>query len=151
MKNFISERNLARLTVLLASLLSSTSGLFVKSPIIMEIPEDIRPYVIGFWRVAFAVVILLPFVRNYKFHPVILLSGLCVFGNGITYITSMVMTTPGTAMWLQNLTPFWVLIFSVLFLREKLSLRGVLPLGIALAGVGTILFFTLYHLLNIFQ
>ena len=144
MSSFISERNRARLLVILASTLSSISGLFVKAPVFAGIPEDVQPIVMGFWRVAFGAMIFLPFVRKFQFHPVMLLSGLCVFGNGITFISGMVLTTAGTAMWLQNLTPFWVLIFSVLFLREKITLRGVLPLGIALAGVGTILFFTLY-------
>lgn len=140
----MSDRTLARLTVVLAATLSSTSGFFVESPILAEIPQNIRPLVLCFWRVAFAAVVFLPVVKKYTFHPVMLLSGLCVFGNGIMYITSMVLTTPGTAMWLQNLTPFWVLIFSVMFLHEKLTLRGLLPMAVALAGVGLILGFTLY-------
>ena len=144
MSLLLSERNLARLLVILASTLSSLSGFFVESPILAEIPKDVRPIIMGFWRVAFGAMIFLPFVRKFQFHPVMLLSGLCVFGNGITFISAILLTTAATAIWLQNLTPFWVLIFSVLFLGEKITLRGVLPLGIALAGVGTILFFTLY-------
>ncbi len=141
----MTERTRARLTVALAATLSSTSGFFVASPILESIPQESRAIIACFWRVAFAAVVFLPTVRKFQFHPLMLLCGLLIFGNGITYVTSMVLTTPGTAMWLQNLTPFWVLIFSVLFLDEKITLRGVLPMAVALAGVGTILFFTLAH------
>lgn len=140
----MTERTLARLTVVLAATLSSTSGFFVESPTLAEIPQNIRPIVMCFWRVAFAAMVFWPAVRKFQFHPVMVLSGLCVFGNGIMFISSMVLTTPGTAMWLQNLTPFWVLIFSVMFLHEKITLRGLLPMTVALAGVGLILGFTLH-------
>ncbi|MDO4575971.1 MAG: DMT family transporter [Planctomycetia bacterium] len=141
----MSEKLKARLLVALAATLSSTSGFFVKSPILETIPEEAKPFVMGFWRAAFALVVFLPMVRKMPFHPAMLLSGLCVFGMSGCFIASMSLTTSATTIWLMCFAPFWVFLFGWLFGKEAVSFRRSVPLFLAMAGVSFILCFTLRH------
>ncbi|MDO5114367.1 MAG: DMT family transporter [Planctomycetia bacterium] len=139
----LSETAKARWCVVLAATLSSTSGFFVQSPWLGSIPESSLPIVLGFWRAFFAFLVFVPAVRRWHFHPGMLLSGLCVFGMSLAFIASMRQTTAATTIWLQCFAPFWVFLFSLLFLREKWTFRRTFPLFLAMSGVGILLGFTL--------
>jgi len=59
----------------------------------------------------------------------------------VTYLSAITLTTAANAIWLQNLCPFWVFLLSVVFLRHPPDRKESVPLLLAMAGVGTILFF----------
>ena len=143
----ISDKAQARLCVVLASVLSSSSGFFIQSPYFDTIPSEFQAVVAGFWRCVFAAILLhfmVPAaVRKGKFHPAMLLSGLCVFLLSLTFIASMRLTSSATAIWLQDVAPFWVFLASVVFLRAKMSYRQLIPLALAMTGVGILLGFSL--------
>ncbi len=132
-----------RLLVLLVALLWSTSGLFVKAPIFDSWPADVRGLLLAFWRAAFAAILLTPMIRRPRFQwKLIPLAG-CFAGMNVTYLTAMTLTTAANAIWLQNIAPWWVFLFSVVLLHEPIVRRDLIPLVFGLLGVGTILWFEL--------
>jgi len=140
--NRLSEQTAARLSVLLAAVLWSTNGMFVKSPLFDDWPHDRRGLLFAFWRAAFAVVVLLPLVRVPRFHWRLVPMALCFAAMNGTFLQSMVWTTAGNAIWLQNIAPLWICLIARLS-GETLDRRDLPMLGSALAGIGLILFFEL--------
>ncbi len=60
--------------------------------------------------------------------------GVTVFGTATLYYTSMQLTSVSTAVVLMYTAPIYVMIFSVLFLGERLSRGKLLAVGLMLAG-----------------
>ena len=56
-------------------------------------------------------------------------------------MTALVKTTAATALWLQNIAPVWVALFSIFLFKEKLRRQDYPPLAICVAGVFFILSF----------
>jgi drug/metabolite transporter (DMT)-like permease len=127
----------ARLLVLTAAALWSTSGFFAKAPTFAGWPGP----VLAFWRAAFACVVLLPLVRrtqwSWKLIPMTATFALMNY----TYLTAMARGSAANAIWLQCTAPVWVLIVGVFVFRERAIWRDWLLIGFAAAGVGIILFF----------
>ena len=71
------------------------------------------------------------FKTNWKDLLIFIAIGVCLFGTGTAYFIAMQVTSVSTAVVLMYTAPIYVLIFSVLFLGEKLSL----PKGLAVAGM----------------
>ena len=59
----------------------------------------------------------------------------------VLYLTGMTLTTAANTIWLQNLAPSWVFLYTLLFFRESPAREDFIPLVLGLFGVGTILFF----------
>jgi drug/metabolite transporter, DME family len=132
-----------RLAVLATAVLWSSSGLFAKAPIFDDWPRDVRGLMLAFWRASFAALVLLPAVRRPRWRGYLLPLVLCFAGMSCTYLTAMIGTTAGNAIWLQNTAPCWVLVFTVLLFRQPLVPRDLIPLAFGVLGVGTILGFEL--------
>jgi drug/metabolite transporter (DMT)-like permease len=129
----------ARLLVLAAATLWSTSGFFAKAPYFARWPGP----ALAFWRAAFACVVLWPLVRrpqwSWKLLPMV-----AVFaGMNYTYLTAMEKGSAANAIWLQCTAPVWVLLFGVFAFGERAIRRDWLLVAFAAAGVGIILFFEL--------
>lgn len=127
----------ARLLVLAAALMWSTSGFFAKAPHFAGWPGP----VLAFWRAAFACLVLWPLVRraqwSWKLVPMV-----AVFAAmNYTYLTAMVKGSPANAIWLQNTAPVWVLIVGVLVFGERAGWRDVLLVLFSAAGVAVILWY----------
>jgi drug/metabolite transporter (DMT)-like permease len=138
----VSQRDLpsllvARLLVLAAAVLWSTSGFFAKAPVIEAWPGPVK----AFWRAAFACVVLFPLVRKpqwtWRLLPAVATFALMNF----TYLSAMTKGSAANAIWLQCTAPAWVLIVGVLVFRERAVGKDWLLLAFVLAGVGLILWY----------
>lgn len=127
----------ARLLVVAAAILWSTSGFFAKAPQFADWPGP----VLAFWRAAFACVVLWPLVRrprwSWKLIPMAATFALMNY----TYLTAMAKGSAANAIWLQFTAPIWVLLAGVLLFAEKATRRDLWLLVLSVAGVGVILFY----------
>ena len=130
----------ARLLVLAAAVLWSTSGFFVKAPYLAGWPGP----VLAFWRAAFACVVLWPLVRrphwSWRLVPMTALFAAMNF----SYLSAMAEGSAANAIWLQCTAPAWVLLVGVFAFGERAVWRDWLLVAFVAAGVGVILFFELH-------
>jgi len=139
------SKTTARLCVLAAVVLWSSSGFFAKSHFFDNWPIEWRGAMFGFWRAVAATCVLLPAVRRVRFRPMLIPMVLSFAGMNITFLSAMVQTTAANAIWLESTAPFWVLLASVFIFRERLRKREFVPFIAAFLGVGLILGFELTH------
>lgn len=127
----------ARLLVLVASVLWSTSGFFVKSPFLAgwKGPQ------VAFWRAIFACVALWPLVRRPQWSWRLVPMTLLFAGMNYTYLTAMVKGSAANAIWLQCTAPVWVLLVGVFVFGEHAVWRDWFMVGCAVLGIGIIIFF----------
>jgi len=127
----------ARALVLVAAILWSTSGFFVKAPYLVGWPGP----ALAFWRAAFACLVLWPLVRrphwSWRLAP---MAGTFALMN-YTYLTAMAKGSAANAIWLQCTAPVWVLCVGVLVFREKAIWKDWLLIGFVAVGVALILYF----------
>lgn len=128
----------ARLLVCGAAVLWSTNGLFVKSDVFAAWPAEQRGMLLALWRAVFAALALLPLVRRVQFRWTMVPMTLVFCGMNLSFLQSMVWTTAANAIWLQNIAPVWVCLFSRLS-GETLDRRDLVPLAFSVGGVGLIL------------
>ena len=138
------SKALGRLLVLLAALLWSTSGLFAKAPLFADWPEDIRGILLGFWRAGVVALVLIPGVRSPRWNVWLIPLCLCFAGMNVSYLTGMSLTTAANTIWLQNLAPSWVFLYTLLLFREPIAREDYIPLVLGLFGVGVILAFEIH-------
>lgn len=136
----------ARLCVVLAALLWSTSGAFTKvlrenTGLGLNEPT-IDPLSIAFWRVVFAAAVFLPMVRRneFTFRPALWLTGVCFALMNALFISAMALGSSANTILLQYTAPVWVYLICVGILHEPAEPRGTVTLLIALAGIGILLF-----------
>ncbi len=133
----------ARLLLVLVAVLWSTGGLFAKAPWLLAWPGEVRGTLLAFWRALFAGLFLLPFVRRPQWSWRLVPATLVFAAMNVTFLTAMSHTTAANAIWLQNTAPCWVLMFSVFYLRPKVTRKDGLMLALGLSGVALILTFEL--------
>jgi drug/metabolite transporter (DMT)-like permease len=123
--------------VLVAAILWSTSGFFVKAPYLAGWPGP----VIAFWRALFACLVLWPLVRKpswtWKLVPMTALFAAMNY----TYLSAMAQGTAANAIWLQCTAPVWVLLVGVFVFGERATPRDWLLTAFVAAGVGIIAFY----------
>lgn len=129
-----------RLLIVLAAVMWSTSGWFVKNEAFHQWPMEGRGLVFAFWRALFAGLLVLPLARRPRLRPRLVPMTLCFALMNGSYLTAMTLTTAANAIWLQNTAPMWVFLMG-LALREKISRDNLVLLAFGMAGVGTILYF----------
>lgn len=127
----------ARLQVLAAATLWSTSGFFAKAPYFQGWPGP----VLAFWRALFACVILVPLVRRVSWSWRLLPMTAFFAAMNYSYLTAMATGSAANAIWLQMTAPVWVLLVGVLVFGERAILRDWLQLLFVAAGVGVILYY----------
>jgi drug/metabolite transporter (DMT)-like permease len=127
----------ARWLVFIAAILWSTSGFFVKSPVLTGWSGP----VIAFWRAVFASLALLPFIRRPTFTWSLIPMTLMFVGMNYTYLTAMVKGSAANAIWLQCTAPVWVLLVGVFVFGEHAIWRDWLMVASAAFGIGVIIFF----------
>jgi drug/metabolite transporter, DME family len=137
----LSDANRGRLLVVLAAVLWSTSGIFVKSPPLAALsPSEAGP-MIAFWRTVVAAVVLLPLVRwsGVRWHPVLIPLVICFAAMNVLFISSMTLTTAANTILLQYTAPIWMFLGGVFLLREKADKRNAVGLALGMVGVAVIL------------
>ncbi|QDU11830.1 DMT family transporter [Gimesia aquarii] len=142
--NDVDRRKLfrARLLILLASVLWSLSGLFIKSPPFLSIPEADRGLILACYRVFFAGLFLLPFVKlnQIRWRPV-LIPLLVTFGlMNLLFMVAMTKTSAAAAIFLQNTSVAWAMLFGFLLLKERIERGSILSILIVMMGIGFIVF-----------
>ncbi len=130
-----------RLWVGAAALMWSTGGVFARWPGFDTWPEVERGALLAFWRALFAGLVLLPTVRRPRFKGLLVPLVISFAVMNIAYLTAMILTTPANAIWLQNAAPWWVFLILVVFFRDPVVRRDLVPLVFGMLGVGTILAF----------
>ncbi len=126
-----------RLMCVLASLLWSTSGAFVKSPPLAAIPEQNRGPILACFRALAAAAALAFFVkpRHIRWRPMLVPFVISFAGMNLLFVTAMTRTTAAAAIFLQYTSTAWAFVFSIFFLRERADRPNLLALAFALAGL----------------
>lgn len=136
-----------RLLVIVAAILWSSSGIFVKATTFIgenSAGEALWPGpLMAFWRAVFACVVLIPLIRKPAWSPWLVPMVLCFVAMNWTYLTAMKEATAGLTIWLQSTSPVWVLLIGVGLLGEKFHARDGVLLLFGVVGVGVILYYEL--------
>ena len=132
-----------RFCILGAALMWSSAGFLTKYPVFNNWTPEYRGILFAFWRAMFVALMLLPLVRRPRFRWALLPSGVAFGVMSAAYLSAAVLTTATNAIWLQETSPWWVLLFGVLFLRERPQRADWVSLLCGTVGVATILFFEL--------
>lgn len=132
--------NRYRLVLVFAAVLWSLSGLFVKSPLLRDIPLDVRGPLLACYRVLFAGLLLLPFVRrrHIRWRPGLIPLVVAFSVMNVLYVTALTRTTAAAAIFLQYTATGWIALISVFVLREKLQRTTLIPLAGAACGIAWI-------------
>ncbi|HEY5625259.1 MAG TPA: DMT family transporter [Dehalococcoidia bacterium] len=119
-----------RLTILLAAVLWSTNGVFIK-----EIDADATS--ITFFRCFFAAVFLIPLVRLRNTpRPFDVVVGVGLFAALLwLFVSSTKETSAANAVFLQYTAPFYVIALAPVLLRERLRGIDLAALAVCLLGV----------------
>jgi drug/metabolite transporter, DME family len=130
----------ARLLLVGAAVLWSTSGLFVKSPPLERLPLEDRGPVLACFRALFAAAVLAPFVKgaHVRWRPMLLPTALSFALMNVLFVTAMTRTTAAAAIFLQYTSAVWAALIGALFLRERMDRGGVVALVCAVAGIAWI-------------
>jgi DME family drug/metabolite transporter len=126
----------ARLLVLLAAVLWSSSGFFAKAPVFAGWPGRTT----AFWRALFACLILVPMVRRPQWSWKLVPMSLIFAAMNYAYLTAME-GSPANAIWLQNIAPMVVLLVGVVVLKERARGLDWLMAALSAVGIGMILYF----------
>lgn len=118
------------LFVLIAALLWSTGGLGIKA--IADPPLTIACY-----RSAVAAVAIAIFLRPRVvcITPAFIVSVISYAGCLVTFVTATKWTTAASAIFLQYSGVIWVLLFSPMVLKERMTRRDVIAIVAALGGM----------------
>lgn len=143
---FAPSRNTARLLVVAAAVLWSTSGFFGKLPLFDSWPDEIRGLLLAFWRALFAGVLILPAVRRVSWKWPMLPMVASFASMNFLYLTAISLTTGANAIWLQSTAPWWVFLIGAYVMREPVSRRDLIPLACGVVGVSMILVFEYFAL-----
>ena len=128
-----------RLLVLLAAVMWSTSGFFAKAPLFADWPLEPRGPLLAFWRALFALLVLVPLVRQprwtWRIVPMVLLFA----GMNFTYLSAMTQTSAANAIWMQSPAPIWVFLIGVFWMGERIARGDWTMFACGAAGVAIIL------------
>jgi len=129
-----------RMMAVLASLLWSTSGAFVKSPPLAAIPEPGRGPILACFRAIAAAAALAIFVRpqHVRWRPMLVPFVISFAAMNLLFVTAMTRTTAAAAIFLQYTSTAWAFLFSIFVLREPADRANLIALACALAGLGWI-------------
>lgn len=133
------SKTTGRVLILVAAVLWSTSGFFAKAPWFDGWPPEIRGLMLAFWRSFFACLCLVPLIRHPRWQWQLLPMVVCFATMVWSFMSAMVHGPAANAIWLQYLSPVWVLIGGLLFLKERISAQDVRMFVCCLSGVALIL------------
>lgn len=128
-----------RFLIVLAAGLWSTSGFFAKAPWFEGWPADIRGLMLAFWRSFFACLILVPLIRQPRWQWKMLPMVVCFTVMVWSFMSAMVYGPAANAIWLQYLSPAWVLVGGVMLLKEPVTSADLRMFLCCLSGVLLIL------------
>jgi drug/metabolite transporter (DMT)-like permease len=136
----------ARLCLVLAAVLWSTSGAFTKlltkptgwafAGARLDEPQ-LDPLQLACGRALFAGLSLLPLLRrrDLSFRPAMVGTALCFAAMNALYVTAMAVGSAAVAVLLQYTAPMWMVLFCVGWLREPVERRTLASLAVGFLGV----------------
>jgi len=124
-----------RAAIALAAVLWSTSGFFAKAPWFDGWPQESRGLLLAFFRSLFACAVLAPLIRRPQFHVAMVPMCVCFAVMVWSFMTAMVYGPAANAIWLQYLSPAWVLIGAVVLLKENVTRADVRMFLFCIVGV----------------
>lgn len=132
-----SRRRRARWTLLLAAVLWSLSGVFIKSPLLNSLPKDSSGPILACWRAISAGVLLLPFVpfRQIRWRIGLLPMVTSFAVMNLTFITAMTRTTAAAAIFIQYTATMWSAIISYFVLKERVQKSTLVAMVGAISGI----------------
>lgn len=134
-----------RLCLVLAALLWSLSGAFTKvltrnTALDLNTPL-LDPWMIAFYRIFFAGLVLLPLLRrkDFSFRPAMIPMVICFAAMNALFLRAMTEGSAANAILLQYTAPMWMFVASVFFLGEPADRSGLVALLIGLCGIAVII------------
>ena len=134
----LSSRDRARLLVVCAALLWSTSGFFAKAPWFDDWPLETRGVALTFWRAVFAALTVLPFVRRPEMRWAMFPMTLAFVAMVYSFLVAMVRGSETTTIWLQYVGPTWVALAGMLGFGDRPRRSDWVMVGLSLAGISVI-------------
>ncbi|MCA9076679.1 MAG: EamA family transporter [Planctomycetaceae bacterium] len=131
-----------RLLLLAAAVLWSTSGLLVKCEPMQAIALEHRGPLVACYRVLFAALVIVPFIRwrEIRFSLALIGMALSYASMNILYVTALTRTTAAAAIFLQYTSTAWAYLFGVLLLGERGDRGSRVALIFAMCGIAWIIF-----------
>jgi len=136
----------ARLVIVLAALLWSTSGAFtnvLREPTVLGLHEPaLHPLQIATGRVLFAGLALVPLLRwrDVSFSPLLAGTAISFALMNASFITAMALGTAASAILLQNTAPLWLYLAARFGLGGTAGQRGAIAMGIGMLGIACIVY-----------
>ncbi|WP_182864961.1 DMT family transporter [Stieleria mannarensis] len=124
--------------IVLAAVMWSTSGFFAKAPWFDGWPEESRGALLAFFRSLFALVLLAPLVRRVEFRRAMLPMTICFAVMVWSFMSAMVYVSAASVIWLQYLSPAWVMLGAVTILKDRVGVAEVRMFLFCIAGVALI-------------
>jgi DME family drug/metabolite transporter len=126
-----------RILLVSAAILWSTSGLFLKSPPMEELPLDSRGPVLACYRALFAAAVLIPFVRvgSIRWKPALVPMTISFALMNLLFVTAMTRTTAAATIFLQYTSTVWAFLFGLLFLKERVERGNLVALAFSVCGI----------------
>lgn len=126
----MSEHRKGIIAIIIAALLWSTGGLFIKL-------ISLDAYQLSFYRSIFSALTFVVLFRKkvFVFNTAILFNGLFYAGILILFVVATKLTTAANAIFLQYTAPIYVLIFEPLILKTKLKTINVFSVIISFLGM----------------
>lgn len=130
-----------RVLLLIAALLWSTGGLFMKCAPMQAIPLASRGPLLACYRVLFAALCVAPLIRwsRVRFRWELLATALAYTVMNLLYVTAVTRTTAAAAIFLQYTSAGWSFLLGWLLLGERPGLGSLVAVVFAFAGIGVIL------------
>ncbi len=127
-------RKKSLLFLVVASILWSTGGLFIKL-------VDLNPFAIAGIRSGIAALIMMLYIRKpmVRLNKNMIVGGLSYTSLVFLFVTSTKLTTSANAILLQFTSAIWVALFSKWFLKENIKKRDWITIIIVILGM--VLFF----------
>lgn len=130
-------QNRAALSMAACAVLWSTAGIFIKL-----IPWN--PLVISGWRSLFAAGVMALYIRRaglkFRVNRSSVLSGISLAGTLLAFVCANKLTTAANAIVLQYTSPVFILIFSAIFLKQKLRRADIAVVAASVAGISLFFF-----------
>lgn len=134
----LTSRDRARLMVVAAALLWSTSGFYAKAPWFDDWPIETRGVTLTFWRAVFAALTVLPLVRRPSFRPAMIPMSLAFVAMVYSFLTAMVRGSETTTIWLQYVGPAWVALAGWLGVGDRPRRSDWAMVWLSLVGIAVI-------------
>ncbi len=135
--NSPSELFRCRVMLIIAAVLWSLSGLFVKSPPLDVIPLDIRGPLLACYRALFAGLLFCLLVprESIRWRPGLVPMVIIFTVMNVLFVSSLTRTTSAAAIFLQYTATAWVALLSFFLLKERLERPTLVALTGAISGI----------------